>query len=611
MRMRTIVPERLGGPSTSTRDRAGATLHVASGRALSRASAFWRSTLSQTRVIAGLAAAGAIVLLLLKIAYIFELRVNSDEPQHLHVIWSWTMGQLPYRDVFDNHAPLFQLLWSPILAAFGERADIVEWMRASVLPIYFGCLWLTWRIGRQISSCAVAAAAVVITAVFPPFFIVSTQFRPDDLWALLWLATVAVLTGGRLDAKRGALAGLVAGATLAVSMKALLLLLTGGIAALLVAIAAWRGGPWRELMPWRFLAAFFGALLLIPGTLAIFFVANGAGPAMFYALFQHNVVIGLGRDEHGLTRFLLAPLTLPLALWVVWKCRPDGADLARWARTSFVLLAAAGYLVAIYGYWPLFTLQDLLPAIPFVALGFALLALRAGIAGFPLPALRGVAVAACVLGELAVLATGHPLWWGHRGEFAARLARTLTLAHPEDYVMDAKGGTIFRQRPIYWVLEGITLARIGEGLIHDDIAARLSATATPIVRPRRLPLPDLQFVAANYLPVEYGIHVAGVRLGAVKAGEPFRFLIAIPLDYTLVTPNGPATGMVDGQPCSAKCALSIGLHVLVPGQDGEFALVWSPALERGVTARELFDPAFDNLRSGRGAHGRDHTTVEP
>jgi hypothetical protein len=602
--MRTIAPERLEAPAT-VRDLAEATPRVASGRAAARAGlrSHLASFAASTYLLAG---ATAIALLLLKIAYVFELKVNSDEPQHLHVVWAWTTGQLPYRDVFDNHAPLFQLLWSPILAALGERADIVEWMRISVLPIYFGCLGLIWRIGRQISTRAVAGAAVVFTAMFPPFFIVSTQFRPDDLWALLWLATVALLTGGHLDARRGAWSGLAAGATLAVSLKALLLLSTATIAALLVAAVARQTRPWRELLPWRFLAAFSGALLLIPGALAIFFVANGAGPAMFYALFQHNVVAGLGREEHGVARFLLAPLTLPLVLWFVWRIRPADDDLARWARASFALLAASGYLVVIYGYWPLFTLQDLLPAIPFVALGCALFVLRAGAARFALPLLRRAAIAAVLVGELGVLAAGHPLWWGHRGEFAARLARTLTLAQPQDYVMDAKGGTIFRHRPVYWVLEGITLARMGDGLIADDIAARLSATATPVVRPNRLPEPDLRFVEANYLALRDDVDVAGLRLGIARAGEAMHFFIAVPLDYTLVSPAGPTTGVIDAQPCSTRCALRVGMHTLIPSQDSELALVWSPALERGVDPRELFDPPKARYQLQSGHDERDH-----
>src|ERR1700736_7038240 len=33
--------------------------------------------------------------LILKIAYAFHYRIDSDESQHLHVVWSWTQGMLP------------------------------------------------------------------------------------------------------------------------------------------------------------------------------------------------------------------------------------------------------------------------------------------------------------------------------------------------------------------------------------------------------------------------------------------------------------------------------------------------------------------------------------
>ena len=50
------------------------------------------------------------ILLGLKWFYAGNQLWDSDEPQHLHVVWAWTFGLLPYRDVFDNHSPLFQAL---------------------------------------------------------------------------------------------------------------------------------------------------------------------------------------------------------------------------------------------------------------------------------------------------------------------------------------------------------------------------------------------------------------------------------------------------------------------------------------------------------------------
>src|SRR5437588_7535642 len=64
-------------------------------------------------------------LIALRIAYAFVYRLDSDEPQHLHVVWGWANGLLQYRDLFDNHSPLFQMLCAPLFKLFGERADII------------------------------------------------------------------------------------------------------------------------------------------------------------------------------------------------------------------------------------------------------------------------------------------------------------------------------------------------------------------------------------------------------------------------------------------------------------------------------------------------------
>src|SRR5262245_48792038 len=34
------------------------------------------------------------VILLLRVVYVFRYPIDSDEPQHLHVVWGWTQGLL-------------------------------------------------------------------------------------------------------------------------------------------------------------------------------------------------------------------------------------------------------------------------------------------------------------------------------------------------------------------------------------------------------------------------------------------------------------------------------------------------------------------------------------
>src|SRR3982750_390706 len=72
----------------------------------------------------------ATLFLLLAIAKVwaaFNYRFDTDESQHLHVVWAWTRGFVQYRDLFDNHMPLFQLLCAPLLGVMGEHARDLYW----------------------------------------------------------------------------------------------------------------------------------------------------------------------------------------------------------------------------------------------------------------------------------------------------------------------------------------------------------------------------------------------------------------------------------------------------------------------------------------------------
>ena len=67
-----------------------------------------------------------IALAVLRWFSVTSHRWNSDESQHLHVVWAWTVGKLQYLDIFDNHTPLFHILNAPLLKWLGERADIIK-----------------------------------------------------------------------------------------------------------------------------------------------------------------------------------------------------------------------------------------------------------------------------------------------------------------------------------------------------------------------------------------------------------------------------------------------------------------------------------------------------
>ncbi|MDP9122284.1 MAG: glycosyltransferase family 39 protein, partial [Acidobacteriota bacterium] len=167
-----------------------------------------------------------VFALLLRLFAIFRYRFDSDEAQHLHVAWGWTRGLLQYRDLFDNHTPLFHIISAPLVAALGETPRILYWMRLAMLPLYAVTLAATYLLGNRLFSPRAALWGTVFAALLPPFYWKTLEYRTDDLWAALWVLALLVLLTARLGPGRALAGGLLLGALLAVSLKSVLLLVT-------------------------------------------------------------------------------------------------------------------------------------------------------------------------------------------------------------------------------------------------------------------------------------------------------------------------------------------------------------------------------------------------
>ena len=198
------------------------------------------------------------LMIALKLANMTHYRFDSDESQHMHVIWAWARGFVQYRDVFDNHMPLFQIMFAPIFGLIGDRATILYWMRFILLPMYFVGAWCTYRIGEILFSRRAGVWAIILTGLFTKYHFASFEFRTDNLWAPLWLLCVLTLVSGRLTVPRALKAGLLLGFCFSVSMKSFLLLLAllvGASIALFLVGRKKLGQSWPHLA--RCTAAFF------------------------------------------------------------------------------------------------------------------------------------------------------------------------------------------------------------------------------------------------------------------------------------------------------------------------------------------------------------------
>ncbi len=543
------------------------------------------------------AAALFAVTAILRVVYVFSYPVNSDEPQHLHVVWGWTQGLLPYRDFFDNHTPLFHLLFAPLLAALGERPDILVLMRLAMIPLGIVILWSTYVIGRELFSSRMGLWAAVLTGLFPNFFIHALEFRTDVLWSALWLVALAVLIQGRPTVARCFLGGVLLGAAFSVSMKTVLLLaaLVVGVSGAIVLTVDRR--PWFARSRLRLGAAALAGLLLVPLCWMSFFVIQGAWSPFFYGVVRHNIIDlpGLSPWQAHPWHVVLSPAALLLLCWAAWAAarRAPNADIG--ARRVVILLTAGLYFLAVNTVWPTFTAQDYLPFYPLFVILLTPSILAAP--SFLIPPERtfrpgrprfGVLAAVLVaVVEVGYLLTAVPLRHNGGDNEAALLTDVLRLTQPGDPVMDLKGETVFRPRPFYYILETITKERMRRGLIADDIPDRLIATRTCVAIPDTAAFPPRAraFLKENYLSVGR-LRVAG-RLLASPAGEgsgPVPFEIRIPARYAVVAENGRAAGLLDGRPYDGPRFLESGPHEFRPSSgSGVMALVWAQAVERGYS----------------------------
>ena len=181
---------------------------------------------------------------LFKIWNVFLYQFDSDESQHLHVIWAWTHGLVQYRDVFDNHMPLFHLMCAPLLGILGEHPADLYWMRLLMVPLYGLSAWCVYRIGTIVFSRRIGLWAMLLASGISVYHFCSTEFRPDNVWTLLWFLCLLVFVSNPFAFRSFMVSGLLLGLCFAVSMKTTLMLAAIlsaiGIAIALTGVAAAR-----------------------------------------------------------------------------------------------------------------------------------------------------------------------------------------------------------------------------------------------------------------------------------------------------------------------------------------------------------------------------------
>jgi len=519
------------------------------------------------------------------------------------VAWGWSQGLLQYRDVFDNHMPVFHILSAPLVALIGEDPRILFFMRLAMLPLYAASLWGAYQIGRSLFGEKVGLWSALFLGLLPAFFYNSLEFRTDNLWTVLLTLAVAVLVGGRWTGRRALSGGLLLGAALSVSLKTLMVVTAMTIAALALpmVLPPKPGPPGRSRQEGIKLAALVAGICVLPLAVTLFFARQNALGPFYYCVVLHNVVPGFGRWRMPWTLMGFPPLLVFLVYGVrrlVRRVEPAGGA----KRLAFVTLMAGAFFLLNEMVWPVNTAPTRLPLFPLLVVsltGISMEGSRRLARAWPAPLSWGTGAGTwmlpCVAAAGLLLLPGRePLLRRPSSEQIAMVAGILRLTDDSDYVMDLKGETIFRKRAFYYVLEPLTMERIARGTIPDRIAAACIATHAAIVVGglRHYPPKARQFIEQNYLPVG-PFHVAGHLFPPAAPGDDriVAFQVEIPGRYSLLAEKGAVTTLLDGRPYSGARYLAPGRHELAqPPGEGSLSLLWARAAEGGFSPFKAAGP---------------------
>jgi hypothetical protein len=154
---------------------------------------------------------------------------DADELQNLRFAWNIGHGQVPFRDFFEHHPPLFHYALTPFVANL-ERPDwtLLLGMRLAALATTILLLFAFYKLLRRSTSQLTACWGLGLLIIIHPFCTSIFEFRAD------WIALAALVgalyhltlsfTQDKGQNASSALAGLLAGLGICLTQKTALLL---------------------------------------------------------------------------------------------------------------------------------------------------------------------------------------------------------------------------------------------------------------------------------------------------------------------------------------------------------------------------------------------------
>jgi hypothetical protein len=271
----------------------------------------------------------ALAVFALALAWILALLqrglpLGLDEIEFFRATRWISLGQVPYLDFWEHHAPLQWLVFAPIARfASGAGAESLVLMRWAQLPMWAAILWMVITLARQASVRASGWATALLLLLLSPTFVQrAIEYRVDVLGTFCLIAALTLVLLGQAPWRWIVFGALMCSAVLANMRLAPL----AAIAGLLVLF--WRPDERR----WRWNP---GALRMAEGGLVIgiaffaFLVLTGSvvgfvdGVIEYNRLSSHVLAVSTFRDA------FLAPLwTFDLAGIAFWIAAATGVALA-------------------------------------------------------------------------------------------------------------------------------------------------------------------------------------------------------------------------------------------------------------------------------------------
>ncbi len=515
----------------------------------------------------------AALLAASRLLEIFSLKYDSDELQHMHTVWSWANGLVQYRDLFDNHTPLFHMLLAPFIALFGATPHLLLYGRLLMLPLFAADLYFVYLAAETVFDRETALWTSLAAGFALNFSGASVEFRPDNLWLALFAASTYLLLKKENTLRSGAGFGLLTAANSLVSLKTLVFLLP---AAALAWFFSWlcSGKPRGGFL--RFAAGAALAAALVWLVFLSLFYELGALKAMFYGTLLHNLLPSVYTDPGRKAGVA--------ALWLLAGFLP-ARRLKAAAGPLRLLWFLAFSLLAVSVLYPVLERETRLP----VTQTAAVLAGGLLFSGLKKKAPDGsvrVVILAGALVFFVFLVRRH-------SDRAQNLAEErlwsdiLRLTDPDDYVMDAKGENIFRRRPYYYALELFTKRRMQAGLLDPErIGADMSRQKDWVLvtlDKEAFPASLTAIGEKDFLEVSPFIEVAGARLRpAPGRGATAAFDVLVEGGYSFLP--AAAGRKLDGRPLvpGADVYLLPGRHRFDFGNRADaVCAVFSKAVERG------------------------------